>query len=59
MPVRYYTCSICEEERRYDRFPAKDRSVCVYCLDGKSCRGSIKRLEKGSLKSDLLDKLPK
>ncbi|CDW88935.1 UNKNOWN [Stylonychia lemnae] len=40
VPIRYYTCKECDEERRYDR-------------------GSIKRLEKVSLKSALLDKLPK
>jgi hypothetical protein len=33
--------------------------VCVFCLDGKSCRGSIKGLEKISLKSAILGKLPK
>ncbi|CDW88318.1 UNKNOWN [Stylonychia lemnae] len=47
LPVKYYKCTVCEEERRYDRFPAKNRSVCVFCLDGKSCRGSVKGLEKG------------
>jgi len=56
----YYTCSQCEEERRYDRFPAgKDKSACVYCIGGKSCRGSVKGLEKLSLKSAVLDQLPK
>jgi hypothetical protein len=56
--VIYYTCTVCEEERLYDRFPVKNISVCVFCLDGKSCRGSVKGLEKGSLKSVLLNKLP-
>jgi len=33
--------------------------VCVFCLDGRSCRGPIKGLEKISLKSAILGKLPK
>ncbi|CDW87650.1 UNKNOWN [Stylonychia lemnae] len=57
--IKYYTCSQCEEDRCYDRFSAgKDKSVCFFCLDGKSCRGSIKGLEKESLKQAILDKLP-
>jgi len=31
----------------------------MYCIDGKSCKGSIKVVEKISLKSAILGKLPK